>query len=46
VTVKTVETTLSRVYRKLGMRSRAALGRVLAKQTVGESPLSTGVGRT
>jgi len=40
VTVKTVEATLSRVYRKLGVRSRAALGRTLAQQSVGESPLA------
>jgi DNA-binding CsgD family transcriptional regulator len=40
VTVKTVEATLSRVYRKLGVRSRAALGHTLAQQSVGESPLA------
>jgi DNA-binding CsgD family transcriptional regulator len=40
VTVKTVEATLSRVYRKLGIRSRAALGHTLARQSVGESPLA------
>ncbi|HEY7018666.1 MAG TPA: AAA family ATPase [Gaiellaceae bacterium] len=40
VSVKTVEAALSRVYRKLGVRGRAALGRTLAEQTVGESPLS------
>jgi DNA-binding CsgD family transcriptional regulator len=40
VTVKTVEATLSRVYRKLGVRSRAALGRTLVQQSVGESPLA------
>jgi DNA-binding CsgD family transcriptional regulator/tetratricopeptide (TPR) repeat protein len=39
VSVKTVEATLSRVYRKLGVRSRAALGRTLAAQSVGEPPL-------
>ncbi|WP_051966740.1 helix-turn-helix transcriptional regulator [Kitasatospora mediocidica] len=33
VSVKTVEGTLSRVYRKLGVRSRAALARALAAQT-------------
>ncbi|MDH6134061.1 DNA-binding CsgD family transcriptional regulator [Kitasatospora sp. MAA4] len=32
VSVKTVEGTLSRVYRKLGVRSRAALARALAAQ--------------
>ncbi len=42
VSVKTVEAALSRVYRKLGVRSRAALGPALAEQTVGESPLSAG----
>ena len=46
VTVKTVEATLSRVYRKLGVRSRAGLGGALAEQTVGESPLSAGSSRT
>src|SRR5581483_2774388 len=44
VTVKTVEATLSRVYRKLGVRSRAALGRALGGQTVGEPPLPPGSG--
>ena len=34
------------VYRKLGLHSRAALGRALAAQTVGESPLSAGSDRT
>jgi DNA-binding CsgD family transcriptional regulator len=46
VSVKTVEAALSRVYRKLGVRSRAALGKTLAEQTVGESPLSAGAGGT
>jgi DNA-binding CsgD family transcriptional regulator len=40
VTVKTVEATLSRVYRKLGVRSRAALAHALAGQSVGEPPLA------
>jgi DNA-binding CsgD family transcriptional regulator len=44
VSVKTVEAALSRVYRKLGVRSRAALGKALAEQSVGESPLSAGSG--
>ena len=42
VSVKTVEAALSPAYRKLGVRSRASLGRALAGQTVGESPLSAG----
>jgi DNA-binding CsgD family transcriptional regulator len=46
VSVKTVEAALSRVYRKLGVRSRAALGRALAEQSVGESPLSAQPGAT
>jgi len=46
VSVKTVEAALTRVYRKLGVHSRAALGRALAAQTVGESPLSAGSDRT
>jgi DNA-binding CsgD family transcriptional regulator len=31
VSVKTVETNLTRVYRKLGIRSRAQLGKQLAQ---------------
>lgn len=33
LSTKTVEATLSRVYRKLGVRSRSAIGRALAEQT-------------
>ncbi|MDQ1730212.1 MAG: hypothetical protein QOK10_371, partial [Pseudonocardiales bacterium] len=33
VSVKTVEANMSRIYRKLGIRSRAELGRVVGKQS-------------
>ncbi|WP_345418756.1 helix-turn-helix transcriptional regulator, partial [Actinomycetospora chlora] len=45
VSPKTVEATLARAYRKLGIRSRAELGAVMARRD-GETPDAGGLGRS
>jgi DNA-binding NarL/FixJ family response regulator len=41
ISPKTVEANLSRVYRKLGIRSRAELGSIMAERRQGDTAATT-----